>query len=89
MNMTDPIADMLTRIRNAQMREKALAWIAANPKAVQPWDDKAYKMPGGTPSNPKIAGALVVDPSEVFRIGLLMFGRPPNLGTLIRWVRAA
>ena len=27
--------------------------------------------------------------SKVFRIGLLMFGRPPNLATLIRWVRAA
>jgi ABC-2 type transport system permease protein len=27
--------------------------------------------------------------SKVFRIGLLMFGRPPNLATLLRWVRAA
>ena len=27
--------------------------------------------------------------SKVFRIGLLMFGKPPNLATLIRWVRAA
>ena len=46
-----------------QLREKALAWIAANPKAMQPWDDKAYKMPGGLPSNPKIAGALAVAPA--------------------------
>ncbi len=27
--------------------------------------------------------------AKVFRIGLLMHGRPPNLATLIRWVRAA
>ncbi len=46
-----------------QLREKALAFIAANPQSVQPWDDKAYKMPGGTPSNPKIAGALTVAPA--------------------------
>lgn len=27
--------------------------------------------------------------AKVFRIGLLMFGKPPNLATLIRWVRQA
>ena len=27
----------------------AKAWIAANPEAVQPWDVKGYKIPGGTP----------------------------------------
>jgi len=27
--------------------------------------------------------------SKVFRIGLLMHGKPPNLATLVRWVRAA
>ncbi|MEM0983458.1 MAG: ABC transporter permease [Planctomycetota bacterium] len=26
---------------------------------------------------------------KVFRVGLLMFGKPPNLGTLIKWVRMA
>jgi ABC-2 type transport system permease protein len=25
--------------------------------------------------------------SRVFRIGLLMYGRPPNVATLIRWAR--
>ena len=33
----------------------AKKWIAANPEAVQPWDVKGYKIPGGTPSNPKFA----------------------------------
>ena len=27
--------------------------------------------------------------SKVFRIGLLMHGKPPNIATLIRWVRQA
>ncbi|HEY0856262.1 MAG TPA: 3-hydroxyacyl-CoA dehydrogenase NAD-binding domain-containing protein [Albitalea sp.] len=46
-----------------QLRERALAWIAANPQARQPWDDKGYKMPGGMPSNPKIANGLAVAPA--------------------------
>jgi len=48
---------------SAGMRAQALAWIADHPDAVQPWDRKDYKMPGGTPSNPKIAAALVVAPA--------------------------
>jgi ABC-2 type transport system permease protein len=27
--------------------------------------------------------------AKVFRIGLLMYGKPPNFATLIRWIRAA
>ena len=27
--------------------------------------------------------------AKVFRIGLLMYGKPPTFGTLIRWVRMA
>jgi 3-hydroxyacyl-CoA dehydrogenase/enoyl-CoA hydratase/3-hydroxybutyryl-CoA epimerase len=40
----------------------AKAWIAANP---QPWDDKGYKIPGGTPSNPKLAANLPAFPSNL------------------------
>ncbi|MFN3736351.1 3-hydroxyacyl-CoA dehydrogenase NAD-binding domain-containing protein [Hydrogenophaga sp.] len=47
----------------AALRAAALAWIATHPKAQQPWDAKDYKMPGGTPSNPKIAGMLSVAPA--------------------------
>jgi len=46
-----------------QLLPAALAHIATHPHAVQPWDDKNYKMPGGTPANPKIAGALTVAPA--------------------------
>lgn len=45
------------------LRPAALAWIAAHPQAQQPWDAKDYRMPGGTPSNPKIAGMLAVAPA--------------------------
>jgi 3-hydroxyacyl-CoA dehydrogenase / enoyl-CoA hydratase / 3-hydroxybutyryl-CoA epimerase len=45
------------------LRAQALAWIADHPDAVQPWDRKDYKMPGGTPANPKIAAGLVVAPA--------------------------
>lgn len=48
---------------DAALRPAALAWIAANPQAQQPWDAKDYRMPGGSPSNPKIAGGLAVAPA--------------------------
>jgi ABC-2 type transport system permease protein len=35
------------------------------------------------------AGLTLWFASRVFRIGLLMYGRPPNLATLIRWARQA
>ncbi len=47
----------------AALRPAALAWIAAHPQSHQPWDDKAYKIPGGTPANPKIAALLSVAPA--------------------------
>jgi ABC-2 type transport system permease protein len=27
--------------------------------------------------------------AKIFRIGLLMFGKPPDFKTLVKWVRAA
>lgn len=47
------------------LRPAALAWIAAHPQAQQPWDAKDYRMPGGTPSSPKIAGMLAVAPAAL------------------------
>ncbi|MFG0381664.1 3-hydroxyacyl-CoA dehydrogenase NAD-binding domain-containing protein [Pseudomonas sp. zbq_18] len=46
-----------------EMLSKARAWIAANPSAVQPWDTKGYKIPGGTPSTPAVAQMLAIAPS--------------------------
>ncbi|MGN6781614.1 MAG: 3-hydroxyacyl-CoA dehydrogenase NAD-binding domain-containing protein [Marmoricola sp.] len=45
----------------------ATAWIAAHrddaDAATQPWDRDGYKMPGGTPSSPKLAGFLPAFPA--------------------------
>src|SRR6202007_961410 len=43
---------------------RAKAWIKANPDShEQPWDEKGYKMPGGTPSSPGLAAILPSFPS--------------------------
>jgi 3-hydroxyacyl-CoA dehydrogenase / enoyl-CoA hydratase / 3-hydroxybutyryl-CoA epimerase len=49
----------------AEMRAKALAWIAANPTAQHPWEAKGYKVPGGLPSNPAVAQMLPVAPAMI------------------------
>jgi 3-hydroxyacyl-CoA dehydrogenase/enoyl-CoA hydratase/3-hydroxybutyryl-CoA epimerase len=45
----------------------AKAWIEAHAEdedaATQPWDRKGYKMPGGTPSSPSLAGFLPAFPA--------------------------
>ena len=49
----------------AEMRNRALAWIAANPGAQHPWEAKGYKVPGGLPSSPAVAQMLVVAPAMI------------------------
>jgi len=46
-----------------ELRALALEWIATHPDAVQPWDRRDYKLPGGTPASPKVAAALAVAPA--------------------------
>ncbi|MBO0496268.1 3-hydroxyacyl-CoA dehydrogenase NAD-binding domain-containing protein [Pseudomonas sp. Marseille-Q1929] len=46
-----------------ELLAKSRAWILANPEARQPWDNKGYQIPGGTPSNPKVAQMLAIAPS--------------------------
>jgi 3-hydroxyacyl-CoA dehydrogenase/enoyl-CoA hydratase/3-hydroxybutyryl-CoA epimerase len=46
-----------------ELKERAVAFIRANPQVKQPWDDKDYRIPGGGPSSPKIAQGLVVAPA--------------------------
>ena len=43
----------------------AKRWIAENPEAVQPWDVKGYKIPGGTPSSPALAQNLPAFPANL------------------------
>ncbi len=49
----------------ADLIPAAKAWIKANPGAQQPWDVKGYKIPGGTPSNPKFAAMLPAFPANL------------------------
>lgn len=46
-----------------ELLAKSRAWILANPEAKQRWDIKGYQIPGGTPSNPKVAQMLAIAPS--------------------------
>lgn len=46
-----------------ELLAKSRAWILANPEAKQPWDTKTFQIPGGTPSNPKVAQMLAIAPS--------------------------
>ncbi|MFG2820484.1 3-hydroxyacyl-CoA dehydrogenase NAD-binding domain-containing protein [Kitasatospora sp. NPDC048365] len=48
-----------------EMLAKARAFVDANPEAVQPWDVKGYKIPGGTPSSPAFAANLPAFPANL------------------------
>ncbi|MGW0927390.1 3-hydroxyacyl-CoA dehydrogenase NAD-binding domain-containing protein [Streptomyces sp. NPDC002644] len=41
-----------------EMIARARAFIDAHPESAQPWDAPGYRIPGGTPSNPKFAASL-------------------------------
>ncbi len=45
--------------------DAARVWIGANPSAVQPWDVKGYRIPGGTPSTPALAMNLPAYPANL------------------------
>ncbi|MFE9369245.1 3-hydroxyacyl-CoA dehydrogenase NAD-binding domain-containing protein [Streptomyces sp. NPDC006711] len=48
-----------------EMMAKARAFIDAHPESHQPWDVKGYKIPGGTPSNPRFAANLPAFPANL------------------------
>ncbi|WP_223494751.1 3-hydroxyacyl-CoA dehydrogenase NAD-binding domain-containing protein [Pseudomonas sp. A-RE-26] len=50
-------------VNRDELLAKSRAWILANPDARQPWDNKAYQLPGGTPASPKVAQMLAIAPS--------------------------
>ncbi|MGW1001786.1 3-hydroxyacyl-CoA dehydrogenase NAD-binding domain-containing protein [Streptomyces sp. NPDC002520] len=47
------------------MLDKARAFIDANPESRQPWDKPGYRIPGGTPANPKFAANLPAFPASL------------------------
>ncbi|MFF9909757.1 3-hydroxyacyl-CoA dehydrogenase NAD-binding domain-containing protein [Streptomyces sp. NPDC013457] len=48
-----------------EMLAKARAFIDTHPESQQPWDVKGYKIPGGTPSNPRFAANLPAFPANL------------------------
>ena len=52
-------------IDTEDMLKKAKAWIELNPESFQSWDRKGYRLPGGLPSSPKVAPALLVAPAMI------------------------
>jgi 3-hydroxyacyl-CoA dehydrogenase/enoyl-CoA hydratase/3-hydroxybutyryl-CoA epimerase len=48
-----------------ELLTKAREWIRANPQTAQPWDRPGYRMPGGAPSSPKLAGMLPAFPANL------------------------
>ncbi|MFJ5029693.1 3-hydroxyacyl-CoA dehydrogenase NAD-binding domain-containing protein [Streptomyces sp. NPDC088560] len=48
-----------------EMLAKARAFIDAHPESHQPWDVPGYRIPGGTPANPKFAANLPAFPANL------------------------
>ena len=46
-----------------ELLARAKTWILEHPEAQQIWDTKNYRMPGGTPSHPKMARMLAIAPA--------------------------
>ena len=49
------------------VRAQAVAWIAAHPDAVQPWDRPDYRMPGGPMEGAKVTATLATLPAAIAR----------------------
>ena len=47
--------------------KKAKAWLHSGPMARQPWQEKAYRIPGGTPQTPKLAMKLPAAPAFLLK----------------------
>ncbi|MDX2527196.1 3-hydroxyacyl-CoA dehydrogenase NAD-binding domain-containing protein [Streptomyces europaeiscabiei] len=48
-----------------ELMDRARAFIDANPESRQPWDEPGYRIPGGTPANPKFAANLPAFPATL------------------------
>ena len=48
-----------------ELHEKAREWIRANPNPVKPWDVKGFRIPGGSPNSPSIAGLMAAMPATL------------------------
>ncbi|MDX1416010.1 MAG: 3-hydroxyacyl-CoA dehydrogenase NAD-binding domain-containing protein [Candidatus Promineifilaceae bacterium] len=58
-------AGIVNELANSQddLWQRARAWILSDPGSFQPWDAPRYRMPGGNPTNPRVAQILAVAPA--------------------------
>ncbi|HWU67601.1 MAG TPA: 3-hydroxyacyl-CoA dehydrogenase NAD-binding domain-containing protein, partial [Stenotrophobium sp.] len=68
---------------HAEMMSKARAWCLANPKPVQPWDDKKFKWPGGDSKSPANVQMWAIAPSMA---GAKSYGNYPALTNIMSCV---
>ncbi|MFJ5709309.1 3-hydroxyacyl-CoA dehydrogenase NAD-binding domain-containing protein [Streptomyces sp. NPDC093105] len=63
-----------------EMMAKAIAFIDTHPESAQPWDVPGYRIPGGTPSNPKFAANLPAFPANLRKqLGGAPYPAPRNI----------
>lgn len=62
LGLVDAIAE-----NSQQLLILAKEYILSSPETIKPWDQKGFKLPGGTPSQPKVAQLLSVLPSMVLK----------------------
>ncbi|MFG3344437.1 3-hydroxyacyl-CoA dehydrogenase NAD-binding domain-containing protein [Streptomyces sp. NPDC048018] len=63
-----------------EMLAKARAFIDTHPESQQPWDVPGYKIPGGTPSNPRFAANLPAFPANLRKqLGGAPYPAPRNI----------
>ncbi|WP_046509219.1 3-hydroxyacyl-CoA dehydrogenase NAD-binding domain-containing protein [Streptomyces odonnellii] len=63
-----------------EMLAAARAYIDAHPESWQPWDIKGYRIPGGTPSSPRLAANLPAFPANLKKqLGGAPFPAPRNI----------
>ncbi len=60
LNLVDALVES-----ESQLVDAAITHILNNPGAIQPWDEKGFRLPGGTPNTPKLAQLLVAAPAAM------------------------
>lgn len=63
-----------------ELLAKARAFIDAHPSSRQPWDEKGYRIPGGTPASPRFAANLPAFPATLKKqLGGAPYPAPRNI----------
>ncbi|GAA0367546.1 3-hydroxyacyl-CoA dehydrogenase NAD-binding domain-containing protein [Streptomyces blastmyceticus] len=69
-----------TAATGEELLAKARAFIDAHPESRQPWDEKGYRIPGGTPAGPRFAANLPAFPATLRKqLGGAPYPAPRNI----------